>query len=203
MLDCWQEDPHDRPSFSNLRSKFSAMLQAGSAETYIDLQVNEEAPYYQFKDEERRESSDSESSESSIDSITKEKKPKGEKKKLKRKKTNPYVQTPQPVQGEGNGVVIGGGDGYIAMESASLPAERPIQLGIPISQLMPSDNNAADETETPIDNRRTNPYVSEPSEVVDTSLVASSVILAISLEGGAINGDMQGSNPELVESTHL
>ena len=50
MLQCWQEDPANRPSFSELRSSFTAMLQADSADGYIDLQVNNEAPYYQIED---------------------------------------------------------------------------------------------------------------------------------------------------------
>ena len=202
MLQCWQEDPPDRPSFSQLRSQFSAMLQAGSAEEYIDLQINEEAPYYQMTDEDRRERSDSassESSEGSIDSLNKEKIPK-EKKKVKRKRTNPYVSTPQQQQ---QSQQEGGEEGYIPMESAGSALDRPVQLGIPISQLMPANDNQptpVNEVETPLENRRTNPYVSEPSEVADGSLVASSVPLVITTDGVMTVRD---SAIELTESTHL
>jgi serine/threonine protein kinase len=202
MLHCWQEDPPDRPSFSQLRSQFSAMLQAGSAEEYIDLQINEEAPYYQMRDEDRRERSDStssESSEGSIDSLTKEKIPK--EKKVKRKRTNPYVSTPQQQQ---QNQQEGGEDGYIPMESAgSALDDRPVQLGIPISQLMPANDNQptpVNEVETPLENHRTNPYVTEPSEVADGSLVASSVPLVVTTDGVMTVRD---SVMELTESTHL
>ena len=200
MLQCWQEDPHDRPSFSQLRSQFSAMLQAGSAEAYIDLQVNDEAPYYQIRDEDRRErsaSASSGSSEGSIDSLNKQKIPK-EKKKLKRKRTNPYVPTPQQ-QGQGEGGE--GEEGYIPMQSAGSALDRPVQLGIPISQLMPSNDHQptpVDEGETPLECRNTNPYVSEPSEIADSSLVVSSVPLVINGSGSA-----RDSALELTESTHL
>ena len=204
MLQCWQEDPQDRLSFSQLRSQFSAMLQAGSAQEYIDLQINEEAPYYQMRDEDMRERSDSASSgssEGSIDSLNKQKITK-EKKKLKRKRTNPYVPTPQQQQG-GQGEAGAGEDGYIPMESAGSAMDRPIQLGIPISQLMPSNDHQptpVEDAETPLDNRRTNPYVSEPSEILDGSLVASSVPLVVTTNGAMSVGD---SALEFTESTHL
>lgn len=65
MLHCWQEDPKDRPLFSQLRSTFSDMLQASSGNKYIDLQVNEDAPYYQISDDMSRHSADSQCSEGS------------------------------------------------------------------------------------------------------------------------------------------
>ena len=66
MLHCWQEDPKDRPSFSQLHLTFSDMLQATSGNVYIDLQVNEDAPYYQISDDaERRHSASSLCSEGS------------------------------------------------------------------------------------------------------------------------------------------
>ena len=210
MLQCWHEDPQDRPSFSWLRTEFGKMLQAGSPETYIDLQVNEEAPYYQIKEEERRERSDSTSSgssEDSVDSLDKQKISK-EKRKLKRKRTNPYAPTPEQSQGEGGPPPNEGEEGYIAMQSAGSAVERPVQLGIPISQLMPSGPSndgqlsPIDEIETPLDSRRTNPYVSEPSEITDGSLVMSSVPLVISTNG-AQSGSLRESALELTESTHL
>ena len=208
MLECWQEDPQDRPSFSNLRTKFSTMIQAGSPDAYIDLQINEDAPYYQLQDEERLERSDSESSgssEGSVDSIDKEK-TKKEKKKVKRTRTNPYVPTPADhTQGEGL-TVAEGDEGYIAMQSAGSAVERPVQLGIPISQLVPSSSQGdqqmspAEENSTPMDSRRTNPYVSEPSEIADNSLMDPTVPLIVN-EGHA--GSVRDSATELTESTHL
>ena len=212
MLCCWEEEPEDRPPFSQLRSSFSAMLQAGSADEYIDLQVNEEAPYYQFKDEEKRErdAESSDSSEGSVSSIDKQKKKK-KKKTVKRKRTNPYVPTPE------QGSQQQGGDsddeGYLAMQSAESALDRPTQLGIPISQLLPSSSTApnaehqltpVDETGTPLDNRTRNPYVVEPSEAVDESLVATS--LPPIAEGSNGTNDVLGGSVResaLVESTHL
>ena len=211
MLHCWQEDPEDRPSFSQLRSSFSAMLQAGSADEYIDLQVNDEAPYYQIKEDEQRERSNSASSgssEGSISSLDKKKKP-----KLKRKRTNPYVPTPdqrqqQGGQGERQGV---DDEGYIAMQSAE---QRPTQLGIPISQLIPSSSSSAqtpgerqltpidDDEDIIVDNRTTNPYVTEPSEVADSSLVASSLPLNPTGTNG-VHTVRDSSLEPITESTHL
>jgi hypothetical protein len=205
MLRCWQEDPEDRPSFSNLRTSFSTMLQAGSPDTYIDLQVNEDAPYYQVKEEDRRDRSDSASSGSSVDSL--DKKP-TKKEKVKRKRTNPYVPTPDQAQGEGPPGE--GEEGYIPMQSVGSALDRPAQLGIPISQLMPSASSnerqqqqltPVDEAETPLDNRRTNPYVSEPSELADGSLVASSLPPLLETNGSVHDSSLGPA--ELTESTHL
>ena len=212
MLHCWQEEPEERPSFSNLRSKFSAMLQAGSANPYIDLQVDEKAAYYQVKDDEgreRRDSASSGSSEGSVSSIDKQKK----KTKVKRKRTNPYAQTPEQPQGQGQGE-----EGYIAMQSAGSALERrPTQLGIPISQLLPSSSSSAaqnpdhemtptDNTQTPLDSRTKNPYVVEPSEALEDSLVFASppVVEAASngVHGGSVHESSIGPNG-LTESTHL
>ena len=119
MLQCWQEELLDRPSFPQLRSSFSAMLQ-----------VNEEAPYYQIRDDDQRETC----SDGSVSSIDKQKKPK---EKLKRKVTNPYVPTfEQGQQGQVDG------EGYIAIEGAESALERPAQLGIPISQLVPVSSSS-------------------------------------------------------------
>ena len=213
MLQCWQEDPEERPSFNSLRSSFSAMLLAGTGDVYIDLRVNENAPYYQVKDEERRERSDSSSSEDSVSSIDKKKK----KEKVTRKRTNPYVPTPEQQQGGGGGQgEEGGEEGYIAMQSAgSVQQGTPRPLGIPISQLIPSSSSSAqtpgerqltpiDESETVLDNRTTNPYVTEPSEVADGSLVASSVPLVTTGTNGVYDDVARESSLEpLSESTHL
>ena len=212
MLECWQEDPQDRPSFSGLRTKFSFMIQAGSPDAYIDLQVNEEAPYYQVKDEEKRESDSDSSADSddSVDSLNKQK-IKKEKKKLKRRMTNPYVPTPndQP-QGEGQTPANEGDEGYIPMQSAGSVVERPVQLGIPISQLVPSSQTdhqttPVDDSGTPMDSRKTNPYVSEPSELTDSMVVSSSVPLIVTAGNGEqVGGNLRDSELELLtESTHL
>ena len=224
MLKCWEEEPMDRPSFSQLRTSFSAMLQAGSADEYIDLQVNEEAPYYQIKDDELRKRSDltgsasadsadeyidlqvneeapyyqikddelgkrsdstgSVSSDGSVSSTDKKKKPK---EKVKRTVTDPYIPTPEQAQ-QGQ---QGKGDDE-AMVSAGSVQERPVQLGIPISQLVPAVsssenaehqltpvNEATPQDDTPLNVRATNPYVQEPSEAIDDSLIAASIPMTV------------------------
>jgi serine/threonine protein kinase len=209
MLKCWEEEPMERPSFSQLRSSFSAMLQAGSADEYIDLQVNEEAPYYQIRDDDQRMRSDSASSDGSVSSIDKKKKPK---EKVKRKVTNPYVPTPELGQQEGQ---EGEGDeeGSVAMASAQ---ER--QLGIPISQLVPASSSsqnverqltpvdeATPQDHAPLKPQMTNPYVQEPFEVIGGGIVAASVPVTVATNGVRFEGVRESAlDPsELVESTHL
>ena len=181
----------DRPSFSQLRSNFSAMLQAGSADEYIDLQVNEEAPYYQIKDDDQREWSNSTSSDGSISTINKQK-----------MVTNRYVPTPEQRQQQRQD------DEYIAMASAGSALERPVQLGIPISKLVPASsssenveqqmtpvNETTPQDHTPFKCAMTNPYIHELSKVDETKVT-----------GGAHSESVCDSSldpSELVESTHL
>ena len=47
MLKCWDEQPHNRPTFKQLRSKFDAMLLADKKEAYIDLRIDQSKSYYQ------------------------------------------------------------------------------------------------------------------------------------------------------------
>ena len=46
MLECWEEDPTKRPTFSQLRARFDTMLLAEKKDTYIDLQIDASKPYY-------------------------------------------------------------------------------------------------------------------------------------------------------------
>ena len=47
MLMCWNEDPHKRLTFTELRSKFAAMLLADNKNEYIDLHIDQNKSYYQ------------------------------------------------------------------------------------------------------------------------------------------------------------
>ena len=47
MLKCWDEQPHKRPTFKDLRSKFDAMLLADKKDEYIDLRIDQSKSYYQ------------------------------------------------------------------------------------------------------------------------------------------------------------
>ena len=182
MLQCWQEDPANRPSFSELRSSFTAMLQADSADGYIDLQVNNEAPYYQIEDIAQRKRSDSETSTSSDDSENGTDKPEKMRTKEKRKVANPYISTSEHVKQQQE---QGGEEGYVEMKSAGSAKKRPIQLQIPISQLLPPSSPSHVECRhTPVDEDVphqdsslehcvTNPYVQEPTEAIDVTIVDS------------------------------
>ena len=44
---CWNEQSQERPSFSELRSKFDAMLLADKKDEYIDLHFDQSKFYYQ------------------------------------------------------------------------------------------------------------------------------------------------------------
>ena len=46
MLECWNEETKKRPSFTQLRAKFDAMLLAERKDAYIDLQIDADKPYY-------------------------------------------------------------------------------------------------------------------------------------------------------------
>lgn len=101
MLECWNEDPQDRPTFPDLRTKFGALLIAGKEDQYISLEVDEMKPCYNVQEEEEEESSRRERS-SSEESIDKIKGKKEEHKELKTKPSNPYVDHParQPLQSQ-------------------------------------------------------------------------------------------------------
>lgn len=49
MLECWNEDPRKRPSFSQLRAKFDALLLNEGNDAYIVLQIDTEKPYYKME----------------------------------------------------------------------------------------------------------------------------------------------------------
>ena len=99
MLECWNEDPQDRPTFSSLREKFGDLILAGQDDLYIDLQVDEMKPYYTIKEDEDEgergsRKSSSEGSESSFELNKKGK----QKEVIKKKSTNPYVDQPARLQ---------------------------------------------------------------------------------------------------------
>ena len=48
MLMCWNEEPHKRPKFTELRSRFDAMLLAERKDAYIDLRIDSDKPYYRL-----------------------------------------------------------------------------------------------------------------------------------------------------------
>ena len=49
MLMCWNEEPQKRPKFTELRSKFDAMLLAERKDAYIDLHnIDNDKPYYRL-----------------------------------------------------------------------------------------------------------------------------------------------------------
>lgn len=95
MLECWQEHPNDRPTFSQLRSKFSTLLLANVDDPYMILEVDDAKPYYQVAEEETSEQRESVSSNDSDSSLKKKGPPK---KPVWAKPSNPYVDTPAVVK---------------------------------------------------------------------------------------------------------
>lgn len=95
MLECWQEHPVDRPSFSQLRKKFSNLLLATTGDTYMELEVDHSKIYYTMAEEEDEALKKRKGSVSSTDSDSSVKKEKKSKKIEKPKwAQNPYVPTP-------------------------------------------------------------------------------------------------------------
>ena len=92
MLECWQEHPGDRPTFSQLRTKFSTLLLANVDDPYMVLEVDDAKAYYNVTEEESSEQKESVSSNDSDSSIKKKKGP--PKKPVWAKPSNPYVETP-------------------------------------------------------------------------------------------------------------
>ena len=92
MLECWLEDPKDRPTFSQLRSKFSTLLLANIDNPYMVLEVDDAKAYYNVTEEELSEQRESVSSEDSDSSLKMKKGP--PKKPLWSKPSDPYFNTP-------------------------------------------------------------------------------------------------------------
>ena len=92
MLECWHEDPKDRPTFSQLRSKFSTLILANVDNPYMILEVDDAKAYYNITEEESSEQRESASSEDSDSSLKKKKGP--PKKPVWAKPSNPYADTP-------------------------------------------------------------------------------------------------------------
>ena len=87
----------DRPTFSDLRDKFSNLLLAQTDDAYMVLEVDEDKTYYTMGEEEEEEFKKSNESLSSQDSDSSIKKQKDKNKKIEKPKwamNNAYVSTP-------------------------------------------------------------------------------------------------------------
>lgn len=191
MLECWQEDPHERPSFGDLRTKFGSLLLAGKDDMYIDLRVDDQKAYYNADDEERAqlERRDSVVSSGSEDSYRGKEKDKDEEEE--KKATNPYVKTPsvrKPVPparsaiSEGlvaNGSVATDDGAYVDQGSSRQVPPRP--EGIPLSSL--SEQDSQQDRPTPLET---------PSIVVGVPI--SSMASQTSTEEGSQN-ERRSTNP--------
>ncbi len=164
MLECWNEDQDDRPSFSELREKFCSLILAGKEGFYIDLQFDETKPYYVIKDEEEdklpRLRAGSTSSKCSTASIKKSK----DKKVEGTHSRKPYVGGSGCRQREMKGLAqhpLEEGDELLADQpmSRSIPMQEE-ELGISIAML------GADQPHHEGFQRcTTNPYVDNPRQM--------------------------------------
>ena len=166
MLDCWNEHPEDRPTFNELREKFSALLLAGKEGLYIDLQVDEMKPYYVIKEDEeeqfKRRRVDFASLEESTTSIEKTT-PHDGMKVISR--TNTYVVEPdsrrqEKTQTEALAHLEEQEEHPYADQPASRPrerGERPNDLGISIAMLASVQPN-----HDTVDQHTTNLYADGP-----------------------------------------
>ena len=107
MLECWQEHPIDRPTFSELRKKFGDLLMASTTDSYMLFEVDENKTYYTMAETEEKDFKGSQTSLSSTESDSSIKKPK--KKKIEKPKwaqdSNAYVDTPSTFK-EGHAHVV-------------------------------------------------------------------------------------------------
>ena len=46
MLECWNENPTKRPSFTKIKNKFDTLLLDGRRDAYIAIQMDHNKPYY-------------------------------------------------------------------------------------------------------------------------------------------------------------
>ena len=125
MLECWMTRPEDRPTFSQLRSKFSNLLMATSDDAYIVLEVDENKPYYTMGGEEEEEFN--KERRNSLTSDIRVATPN----KMLRHRTNTYVDNPSvdtklnriSIEDESNEVNIIGG-----LSDAITPVKEEIAL---------------------------------------------------------------------------
>lgn len=96
MLECWQEHPIDRPTFSKLRKKFGDLLMASTTDSYMLFQVDEDKTYYTMgeDEDEKKKFKGSQTSLSSTESGSAKKQPKKIEKPKWAQDANAYVDTP-------------------------------------------------------------------------------------------------------------
>lgn len=51
MLECWNENPKERPTFTELRAKFDGLISVENEAPYIELSVDFRQPYYNIYDD--------------------------------------------------------------------------------------------------------------------------------------------------------
>ena len=167
MLDCWNEHPEDRPTFNELREKFSTLLLAGKEGLYIDLQVDEMKPYYVIKEDEeeqfkrrRADSASSEESTTSIERIV----PRDRESVSCQSSTNPYVDEPGGTKQEETETLAHFFEEQEEHLYINQPVSRPSEGGEHLTGLgMSTTMLASDQPHhDAMDQRTSNPYVDAP-----------------------------------------
>ena len=160
MLECWQEHASDRPTFSQLRNKFSSLLLANVDDPYMVLEVDDAKAYYNVSEEESSEQRESVSSNDSDASLKKKGPPK---KPVWAKPSNPYVETPALSKD----VAITVEEETPQESNAGVAASTPQQqnghgLGVPVTgtdafdpyiKMRSSPSNAGEPTDVPQTNQ--------------------------------------------------
>ncbi len=201
MLECWNEDFEDRPTFAELREKFGTLILAGKEGLYIDLQVDEMKPYYVIKDEEE-EKRPRLRAVSDTEAMEKIKSEKGKDAVERVASRNPYVEGPGRRPQESEPISLEDDDEQPLARSAPRTDER---LGISIAMLA-SEQSSQHEA---LERRTTNPYVDNPGRVAiaeetEVMVHAESPLDEQTEVGGeaAGNGDIENYDPT-AETTEM
>ena len=166
MLKCWDEQPHNRSTFKELRSKFDAMLLADKKDEYIDLRIDQSKLYYQYLTPHAANNEKARSSSTSLNTHVKSAAPKSNSKECSSKPTT-------------NGDLCSPSSSANTVDRVNskeqLVPER--QARAASAERVGSSSRTYENTGRPVsmylsrdEKKHQNPYVDEPSKVAATAL---------------------------------